>query len=441
LETQPAAYWQDGLTMWVSSRAKTNTICVYFMDSASASELLDFVRSPDPGFAWKQEGTDGRTTRLRMTTQEWQGHPWQHDLVLVDPARRIAKDTAILYITGSDPNPLDLDEAHRLADLSGLPVAHLFQIPNQPLYGFVEDDLIAETLLRCLDSGDASWPLLFPMVKSVIRAMDGLTQATKGALTKFVVTGSSKRGWTSWLVAATGDSRVIGIAPMVFDNLNFQEQLQHQVQNWNETSEMISPYTSRGLHERIQTTEGQSLAAMIDPFTYRDQITIPKVIITGTNDPYWSVDSLPLYWDALVGPKWVSTVPNGGHGLGDMSQALHAISTLARHCVGKLSIPSACWSFGADNIEVRCEAPFPDLRLWIAESETLDFRNAEWWPRMESGVGRSRTKTLTSSFHIPKCRRNQAALVEMRYRLKDLEFSVTTTTKVWPAGPQAITNA
>jgi PhoPQ-activated pathogenicity-related protein len=427
------AYWKDAISYCVRSWLETNTIRTILLDAALPAELVDFVRHPDFEFNWKSAGKDGSVTRLRMTAQRWQGHLWEHDIVLVEPAKRLAKDTAILYITGSDPNPLDLDEAHRLSALAGLPVAHLFQIPNQPLYELIEDDLIAETFLRYLETGDATWPLLFPMVKSTLAAMDALTAATGGALSRFIVTGASKRGWTSWLAGATGDPRIVGIAPMVFDNLNFLIQLQHQVQNWSGTSEMISPYTSRGLHEKIQTPEGQHLAAMVDPYTYREQIAISKMIITGTNDPYWSADSLSLYWDGLVGPKWSSAVPNAGHGLGDMSQALHAIAALATHCVGKLSIPSATWSFEKDSIGVRCEPPFPELGLWIAESDSLDFRNSEWWQRMGAGVGNSKDEILISKFHIPKCSRNQAAFVEMRYRIKDLEFSLSTPIRVWSA--------
>ena len=408
-----------------------------FMDGAPPTELHDFVRREDPDFRWDKPQREGRVTRIRMTSQTWQGSPWLHDIVIVEPEKRAAKGTAILYITGSDPNPLDLDEAHRLADLAGLPVAHLFQIPNQPLYDLTEDDLIAETFVRYLDTGDPSWPLLFPMTVSALRAMDAICAVEK-SIERFVVTGSSKRGWTAWLVAASQDPRVAGLAPMVFDNLNFLVQLQHQVKNWEAPSDMISPYTSRGLHERINTPEGQRLAALVDPYTYRDEIAIPKMIITGTNDAYWSADSLSLYWDGLRSPKWISTVPNAGHGLGDMSQALNAIAALARHCIGKLSIPSASWSFGKDSIEVTCEQPFPDLRLWVAESETLDFRQSEWWPRMESGCGNSKSDSMTSCLHIPKCSRNQAALVEMRYRIKDFEFSTTTPIHIWPTGSAGV---
>ena len=52
---------------------------------------------------------------------------------------------------------------------------------------------------------------------------------------------------------------------------------------------------------------------------------MPKLLLLGTNDPYWVVDSLRHYWSDLPEPKLVFQTPNAGHDLGpDAWQTLAA---------------------------------------------------------------------------------------------------------------------
>ncbi len=67
--------------------------------------------------------------------------------------------------------------------------------------------------------------------------------------------------------------------------------------------------------EKTETPEGTKLWKMVDPFTYRDRLTKPKLLINGTNDRYWTLDALDLYWNELKGPKYLVELPNAGHGL------------------------------------------------------------------------------------------------------------------------------
>src|SRR5206468_8338367 len=140
------------------------------------------------------------------TSQTWHGIRWEHSLVVYLPEGVKPGETMLLWNDGGKPDPLRSLIAFELSRRGKIPVAFLYGIPNQPLFdGKKEDALIAETFVRYLKTKDESWPLLFPMTKSLVRAMDALQafarQEWQIEVTHFVVSGGSKRGWTTWLTA------------------------------------------------------------------------------------------------------------------------------------------------------------------------------------------------------------------------------------------------
>jgi PhoPQ-activated pathogenicity-related protein len=209
-----------------------------------STALKKYVTTPDSSYGWSKTTWKSHDA-LRLKSQTWQGHVWEHDVVVCRPRRGGQSKTWVLHVTGSDPNEFDVDWSQGLADQSGCPVAVLFHIPNQPIFDKKEDDLIAHTFEQYLTTGDESWPLLFPMVKSAVKTMDAV-QAYDRDAQKFVVFGASKRGWTSWLTAASGDRRVAGIAPMLFDNLKMPQQLAKQMRDWPRSQSGAGPWSFRG---------------------------------------------------------------------------------------------------------------------------------------------------------------------------------------------------
>ena len=382
-----------------------------FAGPAAGADLDEYVKREDPAFTWSvaetQDTPAGAVTVLKLTSQKWQGIPWRHSLTVYDPKDKDFGIPILLFISGgstdSTQKPDDHAQAFALARLCGARVAVLRGVPNQPLLGDKrEDDLISETFLRYLDTKDKDWPLLFPMVKSAVAAMDALQAWGKTKDSEpngFVVTGASKRGWTTWLTGAV-DPRVLGIAPMVIPTLNFAKQNPHQLEVWGKYSEQIDDYVRKGLMEKLETPDGKRLTSMVDPFFYLDRITIPKLQINGTNDRYWTLDSVNLFWNDQVGPKAVCYLPNAGHGLEQNRDfALRGIAALFRHAVTDRPLPNLRLELLDDpmtgrprvTIDLQPETRGPQApksaAIWSASSTTQDFREARWSIGRPSEIG------------------------------------------------------
>jgi len=366
---------------------------------AVPTALQDYVARPDSSFAWKlidkQEAAGARVYAVEFISQAWQDMPWKHDLLVFEPAQLKHPEHVLLFITGgsskNQPRPEDKLLGSTLAALSGARVALLFQVPNQPLLGGrTEDDLITDTFLFYLATNDARWPLLFPMVKSATKAMDCIEQLAaqewKSPVKGFVVTGASKRGWTTWLTAVC-DKRVHGIAPIVIDTLNMPRQMDYQFETWGRYSEQINDYERKGLIQKLKDDAAiEPLWKWVDPYTYRQQLTLPKLIVNGTNDRYWTVDALNNYWDDLSGPKHIRYVPNAGHNLkGGREGALTTIAAFTRHVASDQLLPVLEWKHDtAGNIlrlTIQSDRAPVSVKLWTAASPTKDFREAEWKPQ------------------------------------------------------------
>ncbi|MGH9771826.1 MAG: PhoPQ-activated pathogenicity-related family protein [Candidatus Acidiferrales bacterium] len=364
------------------------------MNSAALAQLKQYVNRPDPAFAWKylatQSSPQGKIYELHMVSQVWQGIRWEHQLQVYEPKDLRFPHDLLLFITGGHADKGSVQIGFALADHAGMRVAVLYQIPDQPLFGGKKEDaLIAYTFVQYLHTGDASWPLLFPMVKSVIKAMDALQAfAPKGwgePVNKFIVAGVSKRGWTTWLAASTGDPRIVAIAPMAIDTLNIPAQMKHQLAVYGHYSSEIDDYVNAGLLKPkvVSSPAGRRLWRMVDPYTYRQTLTLPKLIARGTNDPYWTQDALNYYWNGLQGGKWILYVPNATHNMGeDRERVFNTTGAFARHVASSTPMPHLSWKYthGAKVIRltIRADQPPRAARLWYAHSASLDFRKSHW---------------------------------------------------------------
>lgn len=424
---------------WVLVLAGVATLRTARCDEAIPTTLKEYVSRPDAEFAWqirnKTDRQEGRVWEVSLTSQKWQGIVWQHVLLVFEPREIRYPNHAILLVSGGSTGGRPKDDSLRmgftLATLAKARVAILNQVPNQPLLGDrKEDDLITETWLRFLDTGDVTWVLQLPMAKSAVRAMDALQalakQEWKGSIEGFMVTGASKRGWTTWLTAVV-DERAVAIAPMVINMLNLRPQMKYQLETWGEYSKQIDDYTRKGLiREGDLSPREDQLQRLVDPYTYRSRLTLPKLILNGTNDPYWVVDAAKFYWDDLAGPKCMLEIPNGGHGLeGGHELVFSTLAAFFGHVVGGAPWPDLRWTHSETDKELwhRVEASIQPkgALLWSAEAPTPDLRTAKWQsqPLAEQG-GAFLAK-------VPKPQPGHVAFyIELQFEQDGLPYSLCT---------------
>jgi len=373
--------------------------------------LAEYVASKDDSYAWSKRSEGSALTckyaELIMTSQTWRGIPWKHQLFLLKPAQvDPAAKHALLMIAGGNWNDKIADPATQLkipgeaqvlalvAEQLKLPVAILLHVPQQPIFdGKREDQIISYTFREYLKSGDDSWPLLAPMTKSAVRAMDTAQVALKKEwgldVATFTVTGASKRGWTTWLTGAV-DERAVAIAPMVIDMLNMSQHMKLQKESFaGQSSEQIDDY--EGLDEQINTPRGLALRKIVDPWEYRERLTQPKLIILGTNDRYWPLDACELYWNDLHGEKHLIYVPNNGHGLPDRARLIAGLNALTRRVTTGQPLPKLAWDFsnGDGHVQLRVTSDIrpSSVRIWRATAKSRDFRDSEWTSIESSRVG------------------------------------------------------
>ena len=395
----------------------------------AAADLTSYVKAPDASFAFAVTDTVslpgvGSVATIRLTSQTWRGIAWEHWLRVIRPERVTRPETALLVVSGGrvrkDPPKLE-GEALMLGAIAaktGSVVAVLCQVPNQPLFGDLrEDALISFTFQKYLETRDPTWPCLLPMVKSAVRAMDAVQAVVKERhsqeIARFVVTGASKRGWTTWL-AAVVDPRVAAIAPMVIDVLNFPAQMELQVRSFGGYSEQIANYSDKGLPDRLREPAAQALLALVDPYVHRAALRMPKLVVLGTNDRFWPVDAVKLYFGALPGEKLIHYVPNAGHSLGP--GAVEAVTAFYTSVAAGTKRPRFTWSFAADGgagrFTVSCQDRPEKAELWTARAATRDFRDSKWSGTQIAGAG---AEKFEAALPVPEAG-YAAMFVRLEYR-------------------------
>ena len=419
--------------------------------------LDDYIAKKDSTYSWRlaqtKEASDHTLFAIELTSQTWRkpeevDRPvWKHWLLVARP-KNLKTETGFLFISGGShrETPPDTDAfITQLAVGTGSIVAELKNVPNQPLKftgaegGKVEDDLITFTWNKYMETGDKEWPARLPMVKSAVRAMDAIQEfaASKECgnvkVNDFVVSGGSKRGWTTWCTAAV-DPRVVGIAPAVIDVLNVRKSMRNHLEAYGFWAPSVGDYVRGGLTLKENDPAYIDLLSIEDPYVYRDRYTMPKLVLNAAGDQFFTPDSSRLYFHDLPDDKLLRYVPNTDHSLRD-SDGRETIIAFFDSIVRKLKRPKYSWQF-LDNGAIRVETQMKpkEVKLWHGTNPAArDFRleevgriyKSEALKEIEPGVYVGKIDAPKEGF--------TAFFVELTYDIGSMfPLKVTTDVRVLP---------
>jgi PhoPQ-activated pathogenicity-related protein len=375
-------------------------LAVVAAQAADHQTALDaYVHAPDSHYQYqlveKQPNADYTAYLIRMTSQQWRTDAvvspsvWQHWIRIYIP-KTVSSSTGLLYILGGsigDKQPQPDENLAALATMTHSVTSEVYDVPNEPLtfagdpYGpRKEDEIVAYTWEKFLETGDSTWPLRLPMTKAAVRAMDTVTAFTasrKGGrhrVDHFVVTGASKRGWTTWTTAAV-DPRVVAIAPMSIDVLHVVPSFEHHYRSYGFWAPAVKNYYDEHLMDDVEDKDFQKLMDIVDPYSYRDRLTMPKLIISAAGDQFFLPDSSQFYFNDLPGEKHLLYEANADHSLRG-TDVNSSIAAFYQSVIEAGTRPKMDWTFEPDgSIRVTMDRTPLTVTLWQATNpKHRDFR-------------------------------------------------------------------
>lgn len=365
---------------------------------------------------------------VNMTSQLWMADDadfstsqlWWHKMGIAIPHNIRDTQNGALFITGgNNRNPEEIPPQFDLYNVIAAQVAndtgriggYILQVPNQPMVfrddpeqrSRSEDDVIAYTWRWFIDMGgrETGTPeeviLRAPMTKAAKRGMDtiaALAEQEVGAeLDQFIVMGASKRGWTTWSLAAT-DDRVKLCVPLVMSLLHFEETLQSHFRafegGW---SFAFRPYYRENLTlEFDNPIATQEIYDSEDMYRYRTRLAgIPKLAVSATGDEFFLNQDYHHWWDDFSGKKHIQMCPNAEHVLFPHWWRIYqTVMGFWTNWMNDVDLPEVTWerewdedgSLGVVRLETS-EEPINVRGLWavtLPNNTRRDFRLAGGYP-------------------------------------------------------------
>ena len=360
--------------------------------------------------------------QIEMTSQVWHGAIWKHTIVVLVPAKPVATDLALVLLGGLQgaPGANGLSTYAQMAEDSGVTCV----VFDPMVYCFGQHgrfELSNYATAQYLKTSDPTWIIGAPCARSAARGMDAVQAVlSKDGLpiTRFILTGHSRDGLVSWFTAIA-DPRVAGIVPIGADGLNLTAPSQHQTMAFLQSK-------VGDLHSEI----GKAFVALFDPYSFRDRLTAPKLIVSGTNDEIYDPNSVNEYWDGLPGSKWHLYLEGADHGQESGNPKTHrAIAAFARMIAEHTEPPKLEWKFansaGKITLTGTTSGPAKSARLWVGLGNNVQHLQFTEHPaKLETG-NPSEAAAFTAEIALAPSG-HTAVFAEIDYEYEGKPYSLTT---------------
>ena len=401
---------------------------------------------------------------------------WKHRMIVVVP-HHIKNDEAILYSDGGENrsakslslsvNSLKFPKWKEILNylsylkILDLPIKYgsvlgiMLDNPNQYIafddgVPRREDGLVAYSWNKYLDdpANNAFWPVHLPMAKAEIKAMDLIqSEAKKRGYRQpqhFIVSGASKRGWSAWLTSLA-DSRVNGLIPIVIDVFNMKKNLEHIYNNYGDWPEAFHDYVDQGVVTRFDSDVFKKLAKVEDPVSYinlpeyKQRLSIPKLILSASDDQFFPPDSLAEYLGLLPGENTVRMIPNQSHQV-NFSEAIKSVVDYYGFFLNHIAAPKITWKNDNQNRDVVITTHFipqGNVIMWQADNpKNRDFRfsttSIKYSSKNVTGDCDQATDTCTYTFPDFNGQGFTSRFLEFQYRKDGHQMKVTSPAFVTP---------
>eukprot|EP01132_Coremiostelium_polycephalum_P005439 gene5439-6783_t len=402
---------------------------VFVFVSAGKTPLEEFVEKPDEGTSYYIHRTYQNPKYTAyvlnfssinwLTANETSNPRWWHFLTICVP-NLVLSDYGYLDINAGSYSFEMPDKLGKfLEDLcikSNTVVSQIFQVPNQPLIfdndnvSRIEDGILAYTWMKYLDeNASTEWIGQFALTKSVVRAMDVIQEFVKSKslfhrVNNFVISGASKRGWTSWLVASV-DPRVKAVIPMVLPLLNLVENSNTHFRALGGWSFAYGDYVAQNLMSHVNDGGFDKLGKQIDALQFVDKLSsVKKYVVTAVSDQFFIPDSANFFWHKLLGVKNLRIHPNTDHGLQErVYNLIDETITYYRMIVNNNKIPEIDWSIVPDlstntttivvTTKTDCAFSPKPSKVVVYQADTISTVKRDW-------------RLKTCGINVPECKQN-----------------------------------